>query len=69
MENKKLITILIPAYNEEEVLQMLYYRLKDLMNTLPNYDFELLFVNDGSKDNTLNIIKNLRSQDKRVSYE
>ena len=68
MENKKLVTILIPAYNEEEVLNMLYDRLSNIINSLPDYNFELLFVNDGSKDNTLNIIKNLREQDKRVCY-
>ena len=52
MENKKLITILVPAYNEQDVLSMLYDRLLNLMNTVTNYDFEILFVNDGSKDNT-----------------
>lgn len=65
---KKLVTILIPAYNEEAVLPMLYDRLLSLMNNLPQYDFELLFVNDGSKDNTLEIIKKLRENDKRVCY-
>ena len=60
MENKKLITILVPAYNEQEVLNMLYDRLSKLMNSIPNYDFEILFVNDGSKDNTLKIIQSLR---------
>ena len=68
MENKKLITILVPAYNEEDVLHMLYDRLLNLMNSVTNYDFEILFINDGSKDNTLNIIKELRSVDKRVCY-
>ena len=68
MENKKLITILVPAYNEQDVLSMLYDRLLSLMNTVTNYDFEILFVNDGSKDNTLNIIKDLRSVDKRICY-
>jgi len=68
MENKKLVTILVPAYNEEEVLNMLYDRLSGIMNSISNYDFEILFVNDGSKDNTLNIIKDLRENDKRVCY-
>ena len=49
---KKLITILVPAYNEQEVLPMLYERLTALIDTSPKYDFEILFVNDGSKDNT-----------------
>lgn len=67
MENKK-ITIIIPAYNEEEALPMLYERLSQVVNNIPQYDFELLFVNDGSKDKTISIIKSLRQQDQRVSY-
>ena len=38
------------------------------MNEVKDYEFELLFVNDGSKDNTLNEIKKLREQDKKVCY-
>ena len=66
--DKKLITILVPAYNEQEVLPMLYERLTNLINTLPNYNFEILFVNDGSKDKTLDIIINLRKKDNRICY-
>ncbi|MBR6033327.1 MAG: glycosyltransferase family 2 protein [Clostridia bacterium] len=65
---KKLVTILVPAYNEQEVLPMLYERLVNLIDGLPNYDFEVLFVNDGSKDNTLNIIMELRQKDQRICY-
>jgi glycosyltransferase len=68
MENKKLVTILVPAYNEQEVLNMLYDRLKNIMDENTNYDFEVLLVNDGSKDNTLNIIMELREKDKRINY-
>lgn len=64
----KKITILVPAYNEEESLPLLYERVSTIMNEMKDYEFELLFVNDGSKDNTLNEIKKLREQDKRVSY-
>ena len=64
----KKITILVPAYNEEESLPLLYERVSKIMNEMKNYEFELLFVNDGSKDNTLNEIKKLREKDKRVSY-
>ena len=67
-ENKKLVTILIPAYNEEDVLPLLYDRLSNLMNSLPQYNFELLFVNDGSKDKTLEILKELRQNDLRICY-
>lgn len=64
----KKITILVPAYNEEESLPLLYERVSKIMNDMKDYEFELLFVNDGSKDNTLNEIKKLREQDKRISY-
>ena len=68
MQNTKLITILIPAYNEEDVLLMLYDRLSKIINSQPNYNFEMLFINDGSTDKTLQIIKNLRTQDSRICY-
>ena len=55
----KKITILVPAYNEEEALPLLYERVSKIMNDMKNYEFELLFVNDGSKDNTFLEIKNI----------
>ncbi len=65
---KKLVTILVPAYNEEDVLNMLYERLRTIMDENSNYDFEVLLVNDGSKDNTLKIMQNLRAIDQRICY-
>lgn len=65
---KKKITILIPAYNEEEVLPMLQKRLVKLGDTLPKYDLEFLFVNDGSRDKTMQIIREWADEDSRVSY-
>ena len=64
----KKISIIIPAYNEEESLPFLFERLKELAKKLENYEFEFLFVNDGSKDKTLEIIKEQRQIDNRVSY-
>ena len=64
----KKISIIIPAYNEAESLPFLFERLNELTNKLENYEFEFLFINDGSKDNTLEIIKEQRSIDNRVSY-
>lgn len=64
----KKISIIIPAYNEEESLPILYERLTKLMENLNNYDFEVLFVNDGSKDKTIQIIKELREKDERICY-
>jgi len=65
---KKLISILIPAYNEQEVLEMLFERLGELASDNEKYDFEFFFVNDGSRDNTYEIIKKQSEHDKRVAY-
>lgn len=64
----KLISILIPAYNEEQVLDKLMTRLGNLTNEVKDYDFEFLFVNDGSRDNSLEMIKGFAEADERVSY-
>lgn len=65
---KKLISVLIPAYNEEEVLDLLFERLGKLANDNLKYDFEFLFINDGSRDRTLDIIKTHAAHDSRISY-
>lgn len=64
----KSITILIPAYNEEAVLPQLHRRLISLAESEPDYVFEFLFVNDGSRDDTLRMIKNFAEEDDRISY-
>ena len=64
----KKISLLIPAYNEEEVLDTLYTRLGTLANQQKDYEFEFLFVNDGSRDKTFEIIKDFAKLDQRVSY-
>ncbi len=64
----KKISILIPCYNEEQSLPLLYPELVKLMDSEPNYEWELMFVNDGSRDNTLTVLQQLRGQDQRVNY-
>ena len=64
----KKISIIITAYNEEESLPLLYDRLNKVISNLESYEFEMLFINDGRKDNTVKIIKELREKDARVSY-
>ena len=64
----KKIDILIPAYNEEEALPFLFERLEKIMKENSNYEFEILFINDGSKDKTLELIKKQREIDSRISY-
>ncbi len=67
MKNK-ILSIIIPMYNEEESLPHLYSRLVALGEKIENYDLEFLFVNDGSRDSSLEIVKALRKADKRVCY-
>ena len=65
----KKISIIIPAYNEEESLPYLYERLENMISPLEDrYEFEILFVNDGSKDKTIDLIKEYREKDKRICY-
>lgn len=62
------ISIVVPMYNEQEALDILYRELKRVTETIPEHEFEYLFVNDGSKDATLDEIKKLAEQDARVRY-
>ncbi|MEI7675373.1 MAG: glycosyltransferase family 2 protein [Bacteroidales bacterium] len=64
----KKISLLIPAYNEEAVLHLMYERLVELIQTNSQYEWEVLFVNDGSQDNSLSILKDLNSNDSRFQY-
>lgn len=64
----KKISIIVPAYNEEESLPFLCERLTKLIDSIENYEFEVLFINDGSKDRTLELIKEIREKDKRFCY-
>ena len=62
------ISIVVPMYNEQEALDILYRELKRVTETIPDHEFEYLFVNDGSKDATLDEIRKLAKQDARVRY-
>ncbi len=68
----KLLSIIVPCYNEEQVLEIFHKRISEIFvemkNLYNNLDFQLLYVNDGSKDNTLNIIKALSEKDDQVDY-
>lgn len=64
----KKVSIMVPAYNEEQVLQKLFVELDKLMARHSDYDWEVLFINDGSKDATLDIIKEKRKSDNRYCY-
>ena len=63
------ISIIVSCYNEEKALPLFYEELiKNIKKFPKNVDFEIIFVNDGSKDNTLNIIKSLSNKDSKVKY-
>lgn len=64
----KKVSVLIPCYNEERSLPLLYDALKATSNDIPNYDWEFLFVNDGSIDSTRDVLVRLRESDVRVNY-
>lgn len=63
------ISVVVPCYNEEKALPLFYEELKkNIKDFARNVEFEILLVNDGSKDNTLNVIKDLAKKDDRVKY-
>ena len=62
----KKISVIIPMYYEEEVAKECYNRLKKVLEGLENYDYELIFVNDGSKDKTLNILEEIAKKDEKA---
>ena len=65
---KKLISVVISCYNEEEVLPIFYEEIDKVSKKLDSVNFEFLFVDDGSKDKTLSVIKDLSKDDSRVKY-
>ena len=62
------LSLIIPCYNEEEALPYIYEELVKVSATLSDYEIEYLFVNDGSKDHTLDKLKELAAHDERVKY-
>ena len=66
--DKKLISIVIPCYNEEEALDIVYAAIVKTMQPLDSYRYEILLVNDGSKDGTFKKMKSLAKADERVKY-
>ena len=63
MKKSELISIIVPCFNEEEAIPLFYKEIDKISNKLKEVDFEILFINDGSKDNTNNILKKLSKKD------
>ena len=61
----KKISVVIPMYCEEEVIKECYSRTKVVLNSLVEYDHEIIFVNDGSKDKTLEMLELIAANDKK----
>lgn len=67
-----LLTVVVPCYNEEEAIPFFYKEMgktiEQFKTEFPDVSFELLFIDDGSKDGTLKVLKELRSKDERVHF-
>lgn len=68
MQKKELISIIIPCLNEEEAIPVFYKEIDKISKKMSNLNFEFIFIDDGSTDNTLRIIKKLNTKDKRIHY-
>lgn len=65
--SKKLISYIFPIYNEEGNIPLLYKTISKLLDAHNKYDYELLFINDGSKDNSLALLAELQKNDSRIT--
>ena len=65
---KELISLVVPCYNEEDAIPLFYDAIKKQIKKMDYVDFELIFINDGSKDKTLDIIKEEAQKNDRLSY-
>ena len=64
--SKPILWIVIPCYNEQEVLEEFHTEVGKVFSAVPDCRFRFLFVNDGSRDGTLSIIRRLAEEDPRV---
>lgn len=64
----KKISVIVPCWNEQESVPLFYEEMVKVMNEMKKNEFEIMFINDGSKDNTLKILKDLAKQDERVRF-
>jgi len=65
---KEKISIIVPCYNEEDSLPIFYKEINKISKEMDEVNFEFLFINDGSKDKTLDILKDLARKDDRVRF-
>jgi len=66
MTDKKMISIFTPCYNEEENVRELYLQVREVLEKLGKYDYEHIFIDNASRDNTVKLLKEIAGQDPRV---
>ena len=66
IQERKTLSIIVPCFNEEAVIEETHRRLHDVLDTLTDFELELIYVDDGSKDGTLNILRGLQAKDSCV---
>lgn len=64
----KTVDIVVPCYNEEEVLPMFYEETQKVLDTITDYGFRYIFVDDGSRDKTLQVLRRLRQSHENVDF-
>lgn len=65
----KLVSVIIPAYNEQDNIPLIYQKIKEVFLSIKdNYEYEIIFVDDGSVDNSIEVLQQLANQDKKVKY-
>ncbi|MBP5492318.1 MAG: glycosyltransferase family 2 protein [Clostridiales bacterium] len=63
-----LVSLIVPCYNEESALPFLYEALTKVLDECSRYEYELIFVNDGSRDKTLAVLRDMAEKDGRIHY-
>ena len=64
----ELISVIVPCYNEEQAIPLFFEEMKKTAEQMGEVDFEIIFVDDGSKDRTLSVCKALCAEDPRIKY-
>ena len=64
--NEKLISVIVPCLNEEEIIQHTHEELSKFCKKINHFNYELIYINDGSTDNTWNLLKNIQVNDPHV---
>lgn len=64
---RKKVSLIVPCYNEQEVINYCHQKIIEAITPLGHYDFEIIYINDGSSDDTLPMLKALREKDRRVT--